>query len=221
MALIGLFSVNSVLESEIGSYYTKLINPISIRFAEYPSNITNPYYSESAFSAYKMITDNFIKKVTAYCCSDENSLEYKVLNAYKDILLQKGINLEIVLSDENEMRNAIVSGKADIWLETVPDGATCDKFEYYNSFGKMNYTAVSTPNIDEMTSKIRASIGFSDKSQMTETLMKLVMEQAIECPVYQLQTVTVYNTETIDAESLDGFDDYDGFTYVIPYLEEN
>lgn len=221
MALMGIFSVNSVLESEIGSYYTKLFSPISIRFSEYPSAVTKPYYSESAFSVYQMVTDNFIKEITAYCCTDENSLEYKVFNAYKDILSQKGITLEIVLTDEDEMRNAIFSGEADIWIESVADGATCDKYEYYNSFGKMNYTAVSSADIDEMTSKIRSSIGFSDKAQMTETLMKLVMEQAVEYPVYQLQTVTVYNTETINPESLIGFDDYDGFTYIIPYLEEN
>lgn len=221
MALMGLFSVNNVLENEIGSFYTKLFSPISIRFSEYPSAVTNPYYTESAFTGYQMVTDKLIKDVTAYCCSGENSLEYKVLNAYKDILSQKGIVLRIVVSDENTMRNAILSGEADMWLESVEDGATCDKYEYYNSFGKLNYTGVSSANIDEMTSKIRSSIGFSDKAQMTESLMKLVMDQAVEYPIYQLQTVTVYNTETINPESLIGFDDYDGFTYVIPYLEKN
>ncbi len=221
MALMGLFNVNSILEDEIGSYYTRLLSPISIRFSEYPSHITNSYYSESAFSAYKMVTDNFITNVTAYCSSDENSLEYKVLNAYKDILSKNGIALNIVISNEDEMRNAIVSGKADVWIESVYDGATCDKYEYYNSFGKMNYTAVSTADIDEMTAKIRSSIGFSDKAQMTESLMKLVMDQAVEYPVYQLQNITIYNTETIDSESLNRFDDYDGFTYIIPHLEEN
>ncbi len=220
MALMGLFSVNNILENEIGSYYTKLVNPISIRFSEYPSDITNPYYTESSFTAYKMVADNLIKEVTAYCCSDENSLEYKILNSYKDILSENNINMTIVLSSESEMRNAVISGKADIWLETVYDGATCDKYEYYNSFGKMNYTGLSSSAIDEMTSKIRSSIGFSDKAQMTESLMKLVMEQAVEYPVFQLQTVTVYNTETVDSESLEGFDNYDGFTYVIPYLQK-
>ncbi len=221
MALMGLFSVSDLLEGEIGSYYTKLISPISVRFSEYPSSVTNPYYTESAFSAYETYTDKKITKVCAYCCAGENSLEYKILTAYKDILSQKNITLDIVLSDENEMRNAIVSGIADLWLETVKDGATCDKYEYYNSFGKMNYTAVSDVNVDEMTSKIRSSIGFSDKAQMTQTLMKLVMEQAIEFPVCQLQTVTIYNTETVNPDSLNGFDNYDGFTYIIPYLEKN
>ena len=221
MALMGLFNVNDVLEGEIGSYYTKLLNPISIRFSEYPSDITNHYYSESSFTAYKMVTDDFIKEVTAYCCTGEDSLEYKVLNRYKDILSEKGITMSIVNTTETSMRNAILTGKADIWLDTVHDGATCDKYEFFNSFGKYNYTGLASAEIDEMTSKIRSSIGFSDKAQMTEKLMKLVMEEAVEFPLYQLQTVTVYNTDTVSSESLEGFDDYDGFTYVIPYLKEN
>ncbi|MBR3819883.1 MAG: hypothetical protein IKJ41_12170 [Clostridia bacterium] len=220
MALSGLFSVNSVLESEIGSYYTRLISPISIRFNEYPSKITNPYYTETAFSAYKTYASDPVENLTAYCISDENSLQYKVLEAYKSILSQNGIALDIILCDEDEFRNAILSGETDLWLETVPDGATCDKYEYYNSFGKHNYTALSSPDIDEMTSKIRTSVGFYNKAEMTETLIKLVMEQAVEFPIYQLQVITIYNTDTIKPESLEGLDDYDGFAYIIPYLEE-
>lgn len=220
MALSGLFDVNNILETEIGSYYTRLISPISIRFSEYPSKITNPYYTETAFSAYKTYASDPVKKLTAYCLSDENSLQYKILEAYKSILLQNGITLEVIFSNEDELRNAIVSGKADLWLEAVADGATCDKYEYYNSFGKYNYTALSSSDIDEMTSKIRNSVGFYNKAEMTETLMKLVMEQAVEYPIYQLQIITVYNTDTVSSESLEGFDDYDGFTYIIPYLEE-
>lgn len=220
-SLMGLLSVNSMLETEIGSYYTSLLHPISVRFSEYPSQNTIPYYNEKNFETYSTYAANPVKEVTAYCYADETGLEYKILEAYKEILSKKNITLNIVMSDENGMRNAIFSGEADIWIETVPDGATCDKYEYYNSLGKFNYTGLNDAMIDEMTEKIRTSIGFSDKAQMTETLLKLVMANAVECPVCQLQTVTVYNTETVNPESLSGFDNYDGFTYVIPYLEEN
>ena len=218
--LMGLLSVNNMLEAEIGSYYTGLIHPMSIRFAEYPSQNNIPYYNEKNYEAYSAYATNPIKEITAYCCADENSMEYKILEAYKEILSEKKITLNVVKSDEHEMRNAILSGKADIWIDTVPDGSTCDKFDYYNSLGKLNLTGINDPQIDEMTAKIRSSIGFSDKAQMTEELLNNVMAYAIECPVCQLQTVTIYNTETINSDSLSDFDNYDGFDYVIPYLEE-
>ncbi len=219
-SLMGVLSVNSMLENEIGSYYTSLLHPISIRFSEYPSQNTIPYYNDKNFEAYANYAKNPVKEVTAYCSSDENSIEYKILDAYKTILSDKKIKLDIVLTDETGMRNAVSSGKADLWIEAVPDGATCDKYEYYNSLGKLNYTGLNDVQIDEMTEKIRSSIGFSDKAQMTEELMKLVMKYAVESPVCQLQTVTVYNTETVNPDSLAGFDNYDGFTHIIPYLEE-
>ncbi len=219
--LMGLLSVNNMLEKEIGSYYTSLLHPLSIRFAEYPSNNTIPYYNETNFNTYSTYATNQIKEITAYYCGEENGIKYKILDAYKGVLAEKNITLNIIKADEFELKNAVVSGNADIWIDVIPDGSTCDKYDYYNSLGKLNYVGLNDVEIDEMTSKIRSSIGFSDKAQMTETLMKLVMSHAVENPVCQLQTVTIYNTETINPDSLAGFDNYDGFTYIIPFLEEN
>lgn len=218
-ALIGLCSVNDVVEKEIGSYYTRLLRPISVRFPEYPSDITDAYYNASAFTAYTMVSDKVLTEVTAYFCGTENDLEYAVLNRYKDILAEKNISLKIVAADEAALDAAIRSGEADLWLEKVYDGPTCDKYEYYNSSGSRNRTALNNAEIDTMTANIRAAIGFSDKAQMTEQLLELVMQQAVENPLYQLQTITVYNTDTISSESFDNINDSDGYSYVLPYLK--
>ena len=71
-----------------------------------------------------------------------------MLSAYKDKLSSKGITLEIVITDESGLENAIISGEADIWIENIPDGATCDKYDYYNSNGSLNKTALKNPDID-------------------------------------------------------------------------
>ena len=46
-----------------------------------------------------------------------------------------------------------------------------------------------------------------------------VMEQAVEFPLYQLQLVTIYNTDTIDPASFGDSFDYDGFEYALPVLK--
>lgn len=218
-ALIGLCSVNDIVENEIGSYYTRLLRPISVRFPEYPSEITDTYYNPSAFTAYTMVSDKVLTEVTAYYCGQESDLEFLILNKYKEILAEKNITLKIVAADEVSLNAAILSGEADLWLEKVYDGATCDKYEYYNSGGSLNKTALNNREIDTMTTNIRAAIGFSDKVQMTEQLMELVMQQAVENPLYQLQTITVYNTDTIDPASLNNVTDADGYSYILPYLK--
>lgn len=218
-ALIGLCSVTDIVEKEIGSYYTRLLSPISVRFPEHPSSVTETYYNASAFTAYTMVSDKMLTEVTAYFCGTEDDLEYAVLTRYKEILAQKNIDLKIVAADEAALDAAIVNGEADIWIEKVYDGATCDKYEYYNSSGLLNRTALNSSEIDVMTANIRAAVGFSDKAQMTEQLMELVMKQAVENPLYQLQTITIYNTDTVDETSLNSGADYEGYSYILPYLK--
>ena len=220
-ALIGLCNLNTAVEAQIGSYYTRPLRPISVRFEEYPANVTQPYYSESAFTVYNMGTGEKIRSANLYYCGEESDLAYSVINSYKEILNQKGITLNVVLADELMLAGAIASGKADMWVEAVYDGSTCDKFDYYNSSGRKNKTGISSPEIDSLTSAVRAAAGYYNKAHMTAQLMELVMEQAVECPIYQQQKMTVYNTETVNPDSFDRAADMDGFTYCIPMLKKN
>lgn len=220
-ALIGLCNVSDVVEQRIGSYYTRLLRPISVRFEEYPSSVTEPYYSESAFTVYNMSSGEHIKNVTLYYSGKESDLAYAALTEYKEVLADKGIILNIVLTDRQGVESAVASGKADMWVENVYDGNSCDKYDYYNSNGKLNKTGIRVSEIDALTASVRAAAGYSNKIKMTEQLMQLVMEQAIECPLYQLQTVTVYNCNTVNPDSFSQNYNMDGYTYIIPLLKRN
>lgn len=219
-ALIGLCSVNNAVEEKIGLYYSKPLRPISVRFDEYPSSVTEPYYTESAFKVYSMGNGSTVNKVSLYYVGNEADLTYYVLSAYKKTLSEKGIMLDIVLTNEAGLDNAIVSGKADIWVENVYDGDSCDKYEYYNSNGKLNKTGIGTPEIDTLTSSVRSAVGYTNKAILTSQLMDLVMEQAVECPLYQLQTITIFNTENIDTDSISQSHNTDGYTHVVPLLRK-
>ncbi|MEE1012321.1 MAG: ABC transporter substrate-binding protein [Acutalibacteraceae bacterium] len=220
-ALIGLCNVNSAVEENIGSYYSRPLRPLSVRFEEYPSSVTEPYYNESAFKVYSMGNGPKVNNISIYYDGSENDLCYNVLSAYKNILSEKGINAEIVLTDKHSLENAVLSGKADLWIEEVYDGNSCDKFEYFNSNGKLNKTGINSAEIDTLTASVRSAVGYSNKALLTSKLMDLVMEQAVECPLYQLQTITVYNTDTIDPNSISASDNSDGYSNIIPYLRKN
>lgn len=218
-AMMGLCDINEIPEKRIGAYYTRLFRPLSIRFAEYPSVYDVPFYNDSAYSAYQSYSDSKISKVTAYYSGDESDIEYAVLEKYKENLSDAGINLEIRLTDDAGLEAAINSGAADIWIENVYDGSTCDKYDYYHSKGSLNKTGVSSAEIDMLTRNIRAAVGFEDKKEMTDSLLELVMEQAVEYPLYQRQMITLYNTETVSADSLRDSNMFGGYTYFIPYLK--
>lgn len=219
-ALCGLASgVKSSVESAVGTYYTVPYRPLSVRFDEYPANLTQPYYTESSYSAYEIVNGTPNKAFTAYYLSGADELTVAALNEYKTLLSKKGITLNIVVTDAAGLDAAITSGKADIWIDFVPDGATSDKFDYYNSAGTLNKTAVNDTKINELTAGIRSAIGLSARASMVSNLLDQVMEQAVEFPLYQLQLVTIYNTDTIDPASFGDSFDYDGFEYALPVLK--
>lgn len=222
MALMGLCSLNTAVEKQIGSYFTGLKRPLSVRFNEYPSDITEPYYKVSAYTAYTLLNTDPIPELTACIINGSDYLQSVWLQEYKSILSSKGIKMNIIsVSDKNELMSAIASGKADLWVDSVKDSSTCDSFERYNSMGSLNYAGFNSPDIDALTVQIRSALGLSDKTALTRELLDLVMEQAIECPIYQLQTVTIYNTETISEESFNSDFDYDGFIFEITSLKRN
>lgn len=220
-ALAGLCDFSSLLNDEIGPYYTALHLPLSIRFPEYPADVKAPVYNESAYSEYASANADGIRALTAYCDADENSFEMKILEAYKGVLKEKGIALTVVMTDKNGLDYAIQSGEADLWVSLVPDGATVDKYDYFNSNGMLNKTGLDSTDIDLATLKLRSAIGFYDKEGTVKALLMFVMEQAVECPVCQLQTVTAYNIEKISPDSFNVDFSYDGFTEVIPLLKRN
>lgn len=221
-ALMGLCSLNTAVEKQIGSYYTGLKRPLSVKFNEYPSEITEPYYKESAYTAFTILSDEAFPELTACIINGSDFLQSAWIEEYKNILSSKGIKLSIItVANAAELRTAISSGAVDLWIENIPEGTTCDSYERFNSNGKLNYAGFNNPEIDALTVQIRSAVGLSDKTALTEKLLELVMEQAIECPVYQRQTVTVYNTETISNESFSSDYAFDGFTYSIASLKKN
>lgn len=220
-ALSGLCDFNGFLSNTIGRYYTAVYLPLSIRFPEYPQNVTAPVYSISAFNAYKAANPAGMRAITAYFSGETDSLEYKILEEYKRILAEKGIALSIRSVSQEEFDSAVSSGKADLWIDSVYDGATCDKYEYFHSNGDLNYTGLNSEEINSLTSVLRASVGFSDRKAMTRRILNLVAEQAVETPVCQLQIVTAYNTEKISPESVGNNFDYDGYSAVLPLLKKN
>ena len=218
-ALMGICNVNEIAESRIGTYYTRLFRPMSIRFAEYPSSNDTSFYNDSAFSAYQSYSDSKLTKVTAYYSGDDTDIEYAVLEKFKENLSAVGIILEIKLTDDAGLDSAIISGQADIWIENVYDGSTCDKYDYYHSNGTLNRTGLNNAEVDMLCRNIRTAVGFEDKKELTDSLLNLVMEQAVEYPLYQRQMITLYNTETISSDSLKYINQFGGYTYLIPYLK--
>ena len=217
--LMSLCSSIVTIEDVIGPYYTKLYTPMSIRFSENPLATSIEGYDHTTFTINQLLSQTF-KNLKAYFSGTENDLNYIALENLKNALNEKGVNLEIILCDDETLEKAILSGEANLWIGETADGPTCDRFDDYNSTSNKNKTAVNNPVIDDLTLKIRSSVGFVDKNELTKDLMDAVLLSAVEYPLYQLQTITVYNTDIINEKSVTDNKTYDSFTYIIPWLSQ-
>lgn len=205
----------SYLDKTYGSYYTKVYMPLSVRSEEYPS-VNTPYYSGDTITA--LLTKE-VSKISIYCVGGEDSEEKILADGMVQKLRELGINAKTVLCDYEKLAEDAVSGKADMWILKVPDGATCDKFDYYHSSGRLNLTGLSDGPIDTLTERIRSSVGFADKKGLTVGLLNAVMEKAVEMPIYQKQIITAYSTDTVSPGSIDSVSDFDGYAYALTELK--
>ncbi len=207
----------SYLDKTYGSYYTKVYMPLSVRFEEYPA-VNSPYYSGDTITA--LLTKE-VTKINIYCVSAEGSEEKILADGMAEKLNALGIKAKVVLCDYAQLAKDAATGKAGMWIMTVPDGATCDKYDYYHSGGRLNLTGLSDDSIDALTERIRSSTGFSEKKGLTVGLLNAVMEKAVEMPIYQKQIITAYSTDTVSSESVDSVSDCDGYAYAVAELQIN
>lgn len=217
-ALSGICDLNTAVEGNFGKYYTVPLRPMSIRFEEYPENITEKMYSSVDFTNYQLKGTRKISSLNAYCI---DGFSYELLGRFGEILSEKGITLNIFKVTDSELVAAVKSSKADLWIEKVADGSTCNKYDYYNSLGVKNISGFSNADIDSITSKIKASVGMYERSALAEKMLDMIAEQAAEQPVCQLQNLTVYNLKSISEDSFDNSFNYDDFTFVIAQLKSN
>ena len=152
------------------------------------------------------------------CLSDGEDVLAKVANSFITALKSAGIELTIEFVDEEEYLKSLKKHSADMWCGPVYDNATCDKYEYYHTDGSLNYSRVSDPVLDMLLEETQKCTDYSERCSQTASMLKAVMSTAAELPLYQLKTITVYNTEVIDETTIPLDADLQGCRFIIPEL---
>ena len=72
--IMKMTDIYSVLDEELGSYYTRIYMPLSVRFSEYP-DVSAPFYEGIAIPKLISTEKN---SFNFYCSFEKGSLEYKI-----------------------------------------------------------------------------------------------------------------------------------------------
>ncbi|MBO4769386.1 MAG: hypothetical protein J5563_01225 [Clostridia bacterium] len=224
---------NGEAKDEFGGYYSAVYRPMSVRFGEYPENVTEPYYpfdsakageyfaAAGCIKSDKSLTDSQGKALgyTVYCLSDGKDALSKVINSFVASLKSAGIELTVKCVSEEEYSSSLEKRSADIWSGPVYDSQSSDKYDYYHTGGKYNYSGVSDEMLDLELEELRVATDYSERCLKTALMLGNVMELAAELPLYQQKTIVVYNKSVIDENSIPLDSDPQGCRYIIRALQ--
>ena len=195
-ALCCLSDVNSEITAAIGTGYSALYMPLSIRNSEYPSDITGPYYSESEFSTYLLgYGGEKVSLKGGYVAGETDKI---IIEAYAEKLKANGITLSLKeYETEGEMKKAVKSKKLDLCLLKIKDTGTVDKSSLLSGTGSDNFILLSDASLDAALSALSEAVGFADRRSIVNTTLKMVMDLAVECPICQMQNIFAYNQSDV------------------------
>ena len=125
-----------------------------------------------------------------------------VFTQMKTDLESLGGNLEITDCDMTVLVEGLYQGSWDLWAASWELGIDPDMRNRYMTGAEANYYGISNPDLDEILVQAVKTGDIEKRQDLYKEAMTIIMDEAIEMPLYQRQNLQVYNSEVIDADSL-------------------
>ncbi len=141
-----------------------------------------------------------------------NHPSYGILTAAKDALATIGITLEINdPADANVLWNALeaVPSTAELWCAAWQATPDPDMYQVYHSSNvngaggtESNHYYVTDTKLDELILEARSSADQSFRKATYKQALDIIIDWAVEIPVYQRQNAFVLSSERINLDTL-------------------
>jgi len=208
-------------EASVNGYYgpelaAVIERPMTTTLAEYPDEATeffgyDPDKALQCFldAGYEQVDGALVKDgqkltVSAYIGGDGagDHPAYAMIVQAQTALADLGG--ELIINDVAfaTLQAAVDDGTADMWIMAWGSTTTCDKSTIYMTGGGQNRMNLSNPEIDQLLKDIVKTVDLEERSQMVSDMLDLVMEEAVELPIYQRKLMTGYNPAMVDMTTL-------------------
>lgn len=134
-----------------------------------------------------------------------NHPSFLLLKNASDALASIGFTLTVNdIADANQLYAAYQTGESDMWCAAWQAGTDPDMFQLYHSQGTTNYYRIADDELDNIIMTARKSIDQTYRKTLYQAAMEIVMDYAVEVPIYQRSECYLLSTERVDADSLPG-----------------
>ena len=118
-------------------------------------------------------------------------------------LAEIGITLNINdIANANDLYAKYQEGESDFWAAAWGAATDPDMFQLYHSNGTTNYYQISDPDLDALIEDGRASTNQTYRKEIYKEAMEIIMDWAVEIPIYQRSEAYLFNTQVVDISTL-------------------
>lgn len=117
----------------------------------------------------------------------------------------KTIGMELIVNDlanSSDLYASYQQGVAELWCAAWQASSDPDMFQLYHSEGSTNYYRIADDDLDEIIMTARASTDQEYRKALYQAAMEIVMDYAVEIPIYQRSECVLISTERVDVGSL-------------------
>ena len=130
---------------------------------------------------------------------------FMILTNAAAALQEIGITLNINdLANANDLYASYQSGQAELWCAAWGAAVDPDMYQLYHSNGTTNYYQISDPTLDQLIEDGRASTNQTYRKEIYKEAMEIIMDWAVEIPVYQRSEAYLFATQVVDVSTLPG-----------------
>ncbi len=135
---------------------------------------------------------------------------YGILTSTKNAL--EGLGLELIINDPadaNELWNALDAGTQNMWTAAWQASEDPDMYQVYHSANIVgqggtdsNHYHIRDPKLDELILQARGSMDQSFRKTTYRECLDIILDWAVEIPVYQRQNCVVFSAQRLNLETL-------------------
>ncbi len=137
---------------------------------------------------------------------------FMVCSKASDALKTIGINLIINdLSNPGALFEGIEAGTLDIFVAAWRAAVDPDMYQVYysdvanggkNPGGSNSHYNIADPELDELILEARSTAEQDSRKAMYKACLDIIIDWAVEVPIYQRQDAVIYSTERVDVETV-------------------
>lgn len=128
---------------------------------------------------------------------------FLLLKTASDALKKIGFTLTVNdIAQANDLYSSYQSGVAQMWCAAWGATSDPDMFQIYHSEGSTNYYGIYDDELDQLILDARKSSDQSYRKGLYKAAMEIVMDWAVEIPIYQRSEVYTVSTQRVKVDSL-------------------